>query len=144
MKHKILLRPERLRRIPRQFSWVDQRLLLEGRLRGQAAQAWALYLLLVLAGDARGLSYYSDPKAAELLGMAAPELVQARRELIAAGLIAYQSPFYQVLGLDEPAAAEPRSGETRSAGEILGALLARAAALRQDDAGTAGPQPRSP
>lgn len=141
MKHKILLRPERLRRIPRQFSWVDQRLLLEGRLRGQAAQAWALYLLLVLAGDARGLSYYSDPRAAELLGISAPELEQARRELIAAGLIAYRTPFYQVLGLDEPAAAEPRGGQTRNAGEILGALLARAATLRQDNAGAQPPSP---
>lgn len=144
MKQKILLCPERLRRIPRQFSWVDQRLLLEGRLRGQAPEAWALYLLLVLAGDARGLSYYSDPKAAQLLGLSTPQVERARRELIAGGLIAYRAPFYQVLGLDPPPTRQPRGGQTQSAGEILGALLQRAAALRQDKAGAAGPQQPSP
>jgi len=58
-----------------------------------------LYLLLVTVGDAEGLSYYSDAKAAELLSLDAAGLREARRQLLAAGLIAYERPLYQVLEL---------------------------------------------
>jgi hypothetical protein len=33
MKPKPILCPERLRRVPRQFSWIDQRLVRDGHLR---------------------------------------------------------------------------------------------------------------
>jgi hypothetical protein len=32
MKTKRLLCPERLRQVPRQFSWIDQRLVREGHI----------------------------------------------------------------------------------------------------------------
>jgi hypothetical protein len=59
-----------------------------------------LYLLLVTVGDAEGLSYYSEAKIAELLSMSRDELIEARRQLMAAGLIAYERPLYQVLSLE--------------------------------------------
>ena len=135
MKRKILIRPERLRHIPGQFSWIDQRLFLQRRLAGCSSHCWALYLFLTMAGDSRGISYYSDPKAADLLAVEPLELAQARDELIKADLIAYQKPYYQVLSIDEsalPPEKEPRCAQSQSAGEILGAVMERIAAQRKD------------
>lgn len=54
MPRKRVLRPERLRHVPAQFSWIDQRLVREGYLERCDAQALALYLLLVTVADAQG------------------------------------------------------------------------------------------
>jgi hypothetical protein len=99
---KRLLVPSRVRRVPRQFSWVDQRLVRDQYIQRCDTPALALYLLLVTVADARGLSYYSDASIGRLLSLPAQSLVVAREALIRAGLIAYESPLYQVLEL-EPA-----------------------------------------
>ena len=57
---KRLLCPNRRRRTPAQFSWLDHRLMRERCLESCPVEAWALYLFLVTVGDAQGLSYYSD------------------------------------------------------------------------------------
>lgn len=64
------------------------------------APAWGLYLVLVTVGDEHGLSYYADRTLARLLSLAEPDLIAARRHLCAAGVIAYEPPLYQVLGLE--------------------------------------------
>ncbi|MDQ3623937.1 MAG: hypothetical protein M3463_15860 [Verrucomicrobiota bacterium] len=88
--------------------------------------ALALYLLLCTVADAQGASYYSDASAARLLSLCPADLRAARAQLLAAGLIAYQAPFYQVLSLEpeqEPPLAAappaPRTGQTLSLAEIL-------------------------
>jgi hypothetical protein len=102
MQRKRVLAPERLRKVPRQFSWVDQRLVREGYLQRCNASALALYLLLVTVADAQGLSYYGDTTICRLLRMQPEFLERARRDLIGVGLIAYERPLYQVLALDPP------------------------------------------
>jgi hypothetical protein len=99
---KHLLSPERLRKIPAQFSWIDQRLVRERHIERLSHAADALYLFLVTVADARGLSYYSARSIGRYLAMAADGLDHARKELLRAGLIAYQHPLYQVLSLDGP------------------------------------------
>src|SRR5271166_3719042 len=97
MKTKRLLCPQRLRTVPHQFSWIDQRLVREGHIaRCGGTQALALYLLLVTVADSQGLSFYSDKTAARLLCISEAELRHARLGLLHAGLIAYEAPFYQV------------------------------------------------
>jgi len=105
MLEKRLVCRERVRRVPAQFSWIDQRLVRHDHVRRCDCPALALYLVLVTVGDAQGLSYYSDGKLAELLALSREQLAQARRRLLAAGLIAYARPFYQVLALDAMAPA---------------------------------------
>ena len=100
MPIKRVLCPKRLRRVPTQFSWVDQRLVRERHIERCDASALALYLLLLTVADAQGLSYYSDGTAGRLLSMTPQRLAQARVDLIRAGLIAYQTPLYQVLSLE--------------------------------------------
>jgi hypothetical protein len=56
MMQKKILRLERLRQVPAQFSWIDQRLVRENFLRHGEPAAWALYLVLVIVADAQGLS----------------------------------------------------------------------------------------
>ena len=107
--------------MPAQFSWIDQRLVRENLLRHGGPTAWALYLALVIVADAQGLSYYSDATLSRLLQLDLLQLAQARGQLMAADLVAYQKPLYQVLALPPatPAAPTPRLGECLSVGEIL-------------------------
>ncbi len=100
MPIKRVLCPKRLRCVPAQFSWIDQRLVRERYIERCDAPALALYLMLLTVADAQGLSYYSDGTAGRLLSMAPERLAQARADLIRAGLIAYQTPIYQVLSLE--------------------------------------------
>lgn len=114
---KRVLCPARLRKVPPQFNWIDHRLIRDKHICRCSAQALALYLFLVTVADAEGLSYYSEGSIARLLPLDALALSRARQELIAAQLIAYQRPLYQVLSLDEPAA--PRQSQLQSIGDIL-------------------------
>ena len=121
MMQKKILRPERLRSVPAQCSWIDQRLVRDNYLRHGQPAAWALYLVLVSVADAKGLSYYSDATLSRLLRLDPVELSRARAQLVAADLVASQSPLYQVLALPQAAALAPvaRLGESLSAGDIL-------------------------
>ena len=121
MMQKKILRPDRLRQVPAQFSWIDQRLVRENFLRHGDPAAWTLYLVLVTVADAQGLSYYSEATLSRLLKLDALQLARARQQLIAGDLLAYQKPLYQVLALPPALAPTPssRAGQTLSVGEIL-------------------------
>lgn len=121
MTQKKILRPDRLRQVPAQFSWIDQRLVRENFLRHGQPAAWALYLVLVTVADAQGLSYYSDATLSRFLQLDPLELARARQQLIAGDLVAYQKPLYQVLALPLAVAPLPtsRAGQSLSVGEIL-------------------------
>lgn len=111
---KRLLDPSRVRRVPRQFSWVDQRLVRDHHIERCDPQALALYLFLLTVADAQGLSYYADASIGRLLSLSAPALAAAREALLRAGLIAYEAPLYQVLALDPPAPSSLTSAGGRS------------------------------
>jgi len=123
---KRILCPERLRRIPGQFSWIDQRLVRDRYLQHCDHGALALYLVLVTVADAEGLSYYSDGALERMLNVEHGRLLDARRQLCQAGMVAYDKPFYQVLSLQLPlegtGVAEPtaaRSGQPLPVLDIL-------------------------
>ena len=100
---KQVLRPERLRQVPEQFSWVDQALVQCGFIDRCDARQAALYLFLVTVADAQGLSYYGSATLGRRLHLSAEELDKARSRLIELDLIAYQAPLYQVLALSKGA-----------------------------------------
>jgi hypothetical protein len=99
-KHPLSL--AQLRRVPRQFSWVDQRLVRERYIDRLSHEACALYLFLVTVADAQGLSYYAERSLSQRLSMSAAQLRQARQDLITQHLLAYRYPLYQVLALEAP------------------------------------------
>lgn len=117
---KQVLRPERLRQVPEQFSWVDQALVRCGFIDRCDARAAALYLFLVTVADAQGLSYYGASTLSARLHLSMQELGAARAQLIALDLIAYQTPLYQVLSLTKGAPLRPphssAAASLRSAG----------------------------
>lgn len=98
MKKKLLV-PERLRELPRQFSWIDQQLVRGDHLRDCDHRAWALYLFVASVSDSQGLSYYSEAALGQWLNLDPPALRAAREQLLAAGLLAYEKPLYQLLSL---------------------------------------------
>jgi hypothetical protein len=104
---KQVLRPERLRLVPEQFSWIDQALVQWGLIDRLDARAVALYLFLVTVADAQGLSYYGAATLAKRLRLSESELGAARAQLMELDLIAYQAPLYQVLSLHEGARHKP-------------------------------------
>ena len=110
MMNKKILRPERLRQVPAQFSWVDQRLVRENFLRHADPAAWSLYLVLVTVADAQGLSYYSEATLSRLLRMDPLQLARCRQQLVGADLVAYQKPLYQVLALPPAQMLTPQAG----------------------------------
>jgi len=113
---KHVLCPERLRKVPPQFSWIDHRLVRENYFTRCEHSAWALYLFLVSVADVDGLSYYSDASLRRRLKLDQVQLSASRQQLLQVGLIAYEKPLYQVLNL-EPVPST-RSGQV-SVAEVL-------------------------
>lgn len=103
---KVLIRPDRKRKIPQRFSWVDQRLVQYQYFKKTSSGAMKLYLFLLTAGDVDGLSFYGIRSLVNCLNMEESEIKKFRRELTEAGLTAYRKPFYQVLDLSIPTEAE--------------------------------------
>ena len=137
---KQLLRPDRLRQVPEQFSWIDQALVQRHWIDRLDARAAALYLFLLTVADAQGLSYYGGPTLAQRLHLSIDELDAARRQLIDLDLIAYRAPLYQVLALpgttvvprtppSVPAPAAVDTGGPVSLAELLQQLEHRRARL---------------
>ena len=117
--HKRPISLGKLRKVPKQFSGVDQRLVRDRSIAQLSPEACALYLFLVTVADAQGLSFYSEQSMCQRLSMTPAVLRQARQGLITHALVAYQRPLSQVLGLEgdarRPAAAlATRAGDAAS------------------------------
>ncbi len=135
---KQLLRPERLRQVPWQFSWVDQALVQQHFIDRCDTGSAALYLFLVTVADAQGLSYYGAATLARRLHLSDEQFTAARQQLIELELIAYRSPLYQVLALPGSVAAQhpvPRAptipGTNTSAQPVSLATLLQLAQARR-------------
>ncbi len=120
--------PNKVRKVPKQFSWVDHRLVRDHHIERFSHQAAALYLFLITVADSRGLSYYSDSALIRLLKMDETTLKSARYELKQLRLIAWKKPIYQVLPIENiihvPVAKEQtceasRETSGRDAGQLL-------------------------
>jgi len=118
MIEKRVLIPDRVRKVPASFSWVDHRVLREGYLEVLLPEEMLLYFFLILVGDRHGLSFYATRSMAKILKVSAQKICTARRRLCEEGLIAYQKPLYQVLSLPE-SATRRKPAEPALLGDIL-------------------------
>jgi len=75
---KRLLYPQRLRKLPPQFSWIDQRLVRDEHIDRLSHPGSALYLFLATVADKSGLSYYSERCLGRRLRMPVEQLNIAR------------------------------------------------------------------
>jgi hypothetical protein len=96
---KRLLDPNRVRRIRDGFSWIDRRFVRDGWLDRLVNDEFALYFFLIAVADKEGLSFYSDRRLMGMIQLDTASFVSARARLLELGLIAWESPLYQVLDL---------------------------------------------
>ena len=89
---------------------MDHALLHGGYLGRLSHAALALYLFLVVVGDREGRSFYSDALIGDILRLSGLALTDARCELLTAGLVRYQQPYWRVDSLTRagPTATSPR------------------------------------
>ena len=94
------IHPERVRGIEGQgFAFLPNRFLREGFFASLTKDELRLYVLLVLAGDRRGLSFYHYDSICSLLDITVDDYIAARNGLIEKDLIAYDGTRFQVLSL---------------------------------------------
>ena len=106
-----ILRPDRIRRRHGSFGWIEHRFVRNGFLEGLHHPEALLYMFLALVADERGISFYSQERIRQLLGIPhAHTLQDAIAELAERDLLAYRSGIYQVLDLPPSAALYDRSG----------------------------------
>ncbi len=109
--HRAPIVPERVRAIAGQsFAFVPHRFLREGFLASLHADELRLYVLLVLAADRNGVSFYHYDSICSLLEIPLEGYLRARNALIAKDLIAFDGTRFQVLSLPE----RPHSEQARS------------------------------
>ena len=121
-----VLVPERLRRVPRSFAWIDHRLRSGGFLEKLTPEETALYLFLALAADREGLSCWRLDRIEREIPFDVATLARARKGLRARDLIAFRpwrvkgvDGSYQVLSLPKVEAAPARTGGVTSLGDVL-------------------------
>ena len=101
------IQPNRVRRIDRQgFAFIPNRFLRDGFFVSLTRDELALYLLLVLAGNRDGVSFYHYDTLCSILELPAERYLDARNALIGKDLIAYDGTRFQVLSL--PVRTVPR------------------------------------
>ena len=96
---KRVLDARHVRKIREGFSWIDRRFVREEWIDRLSVEENALYFFLVAVADKDGLSFYSDGRIATMLKVDRDRLSRARARLMELGLVAWESPLYQVLEL---------------------------------------------
>lgn len=96
--------PDRVRSIGGQsFAFLPHRFLREGFFASLAPDQQRLYMLLVLAADRHGMSFYHYDSICSLLEIMLETYIHARNALIDKDLIAFDGTRFQVLSLpDKP------------------------------------------
>jgi hypothetical protein len=101
MIRKKVLVPERTRSTGNSFCFIPHRFLTGGFLQTLTRHELSLYLLLVLASDKNGLSFYGDKRICSILGLKEEDYLFARSCLIHKDLIGYDGTLFQVLSLPQ-------------------------------------------
>ena len=91
--------PGRLRRIDGGFGFLPHRFLRDGFLGSLSADELRLYVMLVLAADRDGISFYSHQRLCSTLHMTADDYLAARNGLLRKDLVAVDGVRVQVLSL---------------------------------------------
>ena len=101
MMEKVILCPDRIRKINGTFGFIEHRFLKEGFFFTLTHCELLLYLFLVLVADRHGLSFYSYDKMCTLLRISVDEFILARDGLMEKDLIAFDGHTFQVLSLPQ-------------------------------------------
>lgn len=135
---------QRVRRIANQgFSFLPFRFLRDGFLSALSRDELALYVLLVLAGNRHGVSFYGYDAICSLLHMHLDQYLAARGGLIQKDLIAFDGSRFQVLSL--PSAPQPSKAKPlRNAEDLERDDPATIRQILRQDLGCRPPQRHDP
>lgn len=113
MMEKVILCPDRVRKISGTFGFIEHRFLREGFFHSLTHHELLLYLFLVLASDRDGLSFYRYDRICTLVRITVDEFVLARNGLMGKDLIAFDGRMFQILSLPQhaPAPTPIKGGE---------------------------------
>lgn len=102
---------ERVRRIDGQsFAFLPHRFLREGFFASLNADELSLYVMLVLAADRFGMSFYHYDSICSITQITLERYLEARNALIRKDLIAFDGTRFQVLSLPaRPLPPSPRA-----------------------------------
>lgn len=92
---------ERVRDMPKSFSWIDRRIITENFLHYLTKDETILYFFLVTVSDGNGMSFYGIRKTCRILGVSETDFHTALSGLKKKDLILFRFPFFQVLSLPE-------------------------------------------
>ena len=104
------IREDRVRTIPRSFSWIDREILHRGILKSLSQEEILLYFFLVLVAGPQGTSFWRPERIAKLLKIPVDEVIAATRGLVKGDLVAFRYPTFQVLSVPEREEAKDRRG----------------------------------
>ncbi len=119
--------PDRVRKPNAPFGWLEAHLLHDHWLKRLQPDATAVLLLLALAADRRGASYYSRARMADRLGIDIGRIDHAVDRLLDLGIVALRpwrpgrrDGVWQILPIEQRIKA--RTGECLSAADLLRSL----------------------
>jgi hypothetical protein len=103
------LEPRRVRYPRGAYGWVDLKIVTGGVLQSIGPEAAFTYLFLCAVGNTQGVSFWSEWRMAQILGLPLEAVQAALRKLHERDLIATNGRVIQVLPLvsSEQAVAEP-------------------------------------
>ena len=99
MVRKRILIADRVRQVTGSFAFIPHRFLSDGFFASLSREELLVYFFLVMAADRDGLSYYGSKSICSLLHVSEDEYKNARDQLIARDLIAFDGTLFQVLAL---------------------------------------------
>ena len=119
-------RPDLIRQPAGCFGWLEDRLLHDGWLARLGPEGTSVLVLLALAADRHGASFYGRERMTERLSMSRQDVDQALTRLLDLRLVAHRpwrqachDGIWQLLPMPAP---EPRRGQAVSIGDMLSSL----------------------
>ena len=132
-------RPDLIRQPTGRFGWLEDRLLHDDWLARLGSEGTSVMVLLALAADRHGASFFARERMASKLGISRHDVDQALRRMLEWHLVAHRpwrqgSPdgIWQLLPLPTP---KRRGGEAVSIGDVF-----RSLGLKPPDAPTQRPK----
>jgi len=139
------IRIDRVRRIDRDgFAFLPNRFLREGFFESLSRDELALYVLLVMVGDRRGMSYYRDETLGSILKVAPHRLSEIRHALLDRDIVAFDGFRYQVLSLPGCSNLAPAQGPSTDGDQQVQAMPAARACSTSTATPTCRPEVSMP